>query len=389
MNGVEHRFKPGGVLLALLVGVLLVGYAWTGRLDMLWAAAALTALAVVTAASVRLSATVLASSRVERKLAPAVAGIPVKVDVRVEASQALPPSRLMLVENPPTGFLMLDPPRYSVSLLRREARWSYEAYLLPGEWCWGPPSIVVEDILGLFEARLAVGGVECMRIPPRAIGGPRRTLEEAGLVGGRTPAGRGVGTVFMYVRDYTSDDDPRYIEWKATARTGKLAVKVFEKEEFASVTLVLALSPDSLKALPGATPYEAAVDAAAILGRSLVDAGAEVSVVACSSGPPIVEHNVKTVQRLAGILSRIKPPLDPGGWSRCLRELEGVLAAMARPGRLRVAVILGDPRGVDEASSAVGGRWRVVVERFSGGENPLTSAAKVARIASRMARGAV
>lgn len=389
MEAGRLRFRPGGIALSVLVGAFLVYYAWMSSLQALWLAAALSAVAVVLAATVKSVVSILAGSSIERSIEPREAGAPVKVLVKVRAPRGIPPSRLKLEENPPSHVVLLNRPRYSISLFHGEVSWDYQAYVLPGKWCWDPPTLVAEDLLGLFEARVTVGERLCIQIPPRLRRVSRLVLEEAGVIGGRTPIGRGVGTAFLYVRDYTSDDDPRFIEWKATARTGRLAVKVFEREEFASVTVILALSPQSLQALPGATPYEAAIEAAALLSHALVDAGADVSLIVCSSGLPRLSPKLRTIHGLASTLSSIEPPLDAVGWAKCVSELEGVLAHSLRRGRRRVAVILGDPDGVSRVSEEVGGYWLVAPEIFTGSENPVEAAARIARRVARLSWRAV
>ncbi len=385
MEAGRLRFKPGGLALAVLVGALLVYYAWMSSVQALWLAAALSVVAVASAATAKSAASILAGSTVERWMEPRESGAIVRVTVRVRAPRGIPPSRLRLQENPPSHVVLAGKPGYSISIFHGAVEWAYKAYTLPGKWCWDPPTVTVEDLLGLFEASVTVGGRLCTRIPPRLRRVSRLVLEEAGVIGGKTPIGRGVGTAFLYVRDYTSDDDPRFIEWKATARTGRLAVKVFEREEFASVTMILALSPGSLQALPGATPYEAAVGAAALLGQALVDAGADVSLVVCSGGPPQVTLRVNTIHELASALSSIEPPLDWGGWRRCVNTLEAELARASRRGRRRIAVVLGDPEGVDTVSAVAGKHWIVVSKAFTGGESPVDAAARLAGKAARLA----
>ncbi len=63
-------------------------------------------------------------------------------------------------------------------------------------------------------------------------------------IGAMPSRGRGVGTQFFEVREYVPGDDFKRIEWKATARLSKLAVKELERESLRSVVMVLALDDD-------------------------------------------------------------------------------------------------------------------------------------------------
>lgn len=55
----------------------------------------------------------------------------------------------------------------------------------------------------------------------------RGHLKEMGIRGSRL---KDVGTDFESLREYTIGDDYRRIEWKATARQGKIIVKEMEAE---------------------------------------------------------------------------------------------------------------------------------------------------------------
>ncbi len=59
--------------------------------------------------------------------------------------------------------------------------------------------------------------------------------QEEYLMGVRIRRLFGQGTSFESLRSYLPDDDPRHIDWKATARTGSLMVKNYEEEPFQDV----------------------------------------------------------------------------------------------------------------------------------------------------------
>jgi uncharacterized protein (DUF58 family) len=63
-----------------------------------------------------------------------------------------------------------------------------------------------------------------------------RRLREAGL---RTVRERGEGTAFESLRDYIPGDDPRRIDWKATARRSTTIVRQFEAERSQNVMLMI------------------------------------------------------------------------------------------------------------------------------------------------------
>lgn len=381
--GVRVRPTPAGAAVALALGGLLVAYAWLARPELLQAAAAVAGLATASWAMAELAASSLAGARVERAIEP-VAG-PARVRVRLAAPLGVPPALARLRDAPPPKSQVVERPGAAASLLSRVLEWEYTVYLLPGRWCWGRPRVEARDPLSLFRAEVELaGGRECFNVAPRLAAAPQALLGAAGLQLGRPRAARGFGTSFLYIRDYTPDDDPRFIEWKSVARTGRLAVKVFEREEYASAVLVVAVSPSSLDGVPGTTAYEYAVEAAAQAGQALATAGLRVDVAACG-GSLTLARRASRGSSIAAVLSSMEPPLAPERWEECLRKLPGELEKLGGGRRGLVAILVGDRPGVEAAAQAVPERWALAVEPVEGPVNPRRlAAALLARAAGAL-----
>ena len=69
----------------------------------------------------------------------------------------------------------------------------------------------------------------------------RRKID-AELMGRYRSAFRGSGLVFSSLREYAPGDDIKHIDWKSTARTGKVYVKSYEEERQLSVVLAVDIS---------------------------------------------------------------------------------------------------------------------------------------------------
>ncbi|MBD2018970.1 DUF58 domain-containing protein, partial [Leptolyngbya sp. FACHB-36] len=65
----------------------------------------------------------------------------------------------------------------------------------------------------------------------------RLSLQSTGAV--RTAKRLGTGTEFAELREYGSGDDPRFIDWKATARRGQPLVRVLEPEQEQTLIILL------------------------------------------------------------------------------------------------------------------------------------------------------
>ena len=76
---------------------------------------------------------------------------------------------------------------------------------------------------------------------------------------------RGIGTEFESLRDYTFDDDFRWIDWKATARRKKPTVRQHEIEQNQNVIIMLDAGRLMLNAVEGMYKIDYAINAALML----------------------------------------------------------------------------------------------------------------------------
>jgi uncharacterized protein (DUF58 family) len=98
-------------------------------------------------------------------------------------------------------------------------------------------SLIDSDILARFEPQLK-------RIRLKT----RRSLD-SDLIGNYRSAFRGTGLSFAELREYTPGDEIKRIDWRATARAGKVYVKSFEEERQLSVILAVDTSASSAAGL--------------------------------------------------------------------------------------------------------------------------------------------
>lgn len=140
---------------------------------------------------------------------------------------------------------------------------------------------------------------------------------------------RGQGTEFDSLREYVVGDDPRSIDWRATARRGDVVVRTWRPERDRHVVLMLDTGRTSAARVAGAPRLETALDAALLMTalarhagdrvtllahdvrlRAGVDAGrgadALATVVAASAGlqPALVETDMPAV--VTQVLRRVR-----------------------------------------------------------------------------------
>lgn len=155
-----------------------------------------------------------------------------------------------------------------------------------------------------LKAGLVLRAVPLLRemLTPVTAGAPY----DIGLSGVRRP---GAGTQFYANKEYRMGDDLRYVDWKASSRTGKLVVKVFEREVYRNVVFVLSITSRYLKRTSNA--FDLLIGELAKLVGELVKHGTEVVVVVVShsslSAPVFVKiRSADDMSRLAECFSRVK-----------------------------------------------------------------------------------
>ncbi|MER3483527.1 MAG: DUF58 domain-containing protein [Meiothermus sp.] len=152
-----------------------------------------------------------------------------------------------------------------------------------------------------------------------------RTLPTQPFAGERTQARPGRGLEFYELRGYAQGDEPRFIDWQAYARTGRLYTRIFQAEAPARFSFFLDGSP-SMELL-GKAPYAERVFR--LLAGSAKSEGAFVwgagrfrnSINPVSDGPSAL---LKT-PRPKGVTVVITDGLDELDWPRLLQRLKHVV----------------------------------------------------------------
>jgi uncharacterized protein (DUF58 family) len=154
--------------------------------------------------------------------------------VRVRVTDDLPP--LLQREGDDVADVWVPASReervpYAVKALRR------------GDGEFGDLHLRVAGPLGLAWRQRTVGQADDVRVVPGILEvrryrllGLRNRLREAGF---RAVRQRGEGGSFESLREYVRGDDPRTVDWKASARRGNLIVRQFELERRQNVVIAI------------------------------------------------------------------------------------------------------------------------------------------------------
>lgn len=101
-------------------------------------------------------------------------------------------------------------------------------------------------------------------------------LQQAGV---RTLRRRGAGTSFAGLRDYAVGDDPRRVDWKATARRGKLTSREYTVEQGQTVLIAVDAGRLMTQLAGELSRFEHALSAALVLADVAIGSGDEVGLL--------------------------------------------------------------------------------------------------------------
>lgn len=146
--------------------------------------------------------------------------------------------------------------------------------------------------LGLWQKQMAADTNDEIKILPdlSAVRGVlASTPQQLVLEGKKIFLRRGTGTEFHSLRDYSADDDPRMINWRASARSGSLKMNVFQPERGKIVTVLLDCGRVMGVDLDDRTRLDRTLEAALVFSAVALQQGDLVSVLLFSDA---IKHYV-------------------------------------------------------------------------------------------------
>ena len=175
-------------------------------------------------------------------------GSEVRIEGSVRPEPIVRPGDLVVSIDPPGSLLERSPPTREVrdGALRFETDWwapEPMIALVP------PPSVVWRDPIGLVERRVdgIEGSLRVSRYPPELLRLGSAHLDRTTVLPGETRSRR-IGSTgeFFGIRKAEPSDPPRRLNWRASARTGRLLANEYALERTGDVVLVLDARPTEL-----------------------------------------------------------------------------------------------------------------------------------------------
>ena len=151
----------------------------------------------------------------------------------------------------------------------------------------GPTLILWRSHLGLLGLRAGVSSGNAVAIlppastPQRRAGLTHRSLRDE--LGIKPRPLRGEGREFESLREYVSGDDPRHIDWRASARHARLQVRQYQTERRHTVFVALDTGRLMGAYVDGTSKLDHAINCAAALARASIGYGDRIGFVAFDS----------------------------------------------------------------------------------------------------------
>jgi len=158
---------------------------------------------------------------------------------------------------------------------------------------------------------------------------------------------RGQGTEFDSLREYIGGDDPRSIDWRATARRGEIAVRTWRPERDRQLLLVLDTGRTSAARVGDEPRLDAAIDAALLLTAVASHAGDRVALVAHDRALRTSVDASRAGSSLATVV-RAVAPVEPHLVETDMRAIVAQATARLRRRSLVVLFTAIDPAVVTE-----------------------------------------
>jgi uncharacterized protein (DUF58 family) len=197
-----------------------------------------------------------------------------------------------------------------------------------GEGSLGDIAVRVRTPLGLVARTFRYPQTDRILVAPSLAGVKRfrwmAVHHRLATVGVRDARRRGEGRSFARLRDYVAGDDPRHIDWKATARRGHLISREFSVEQSQTVFLLIDAGR-SMTQLAGRYPrFEYALSAALLLADVAIAAGDRVGALVFDDQLRALvpaQRGVRALHALRTALVPVQPTLVEPDYTAAFRSL--------------------------------------------------------------------
>ncbi len=221
-----------------------------------------------------------------RRRMDAVLSVRARNRVRIELDHDgdFPLSGIVRDEIPATFFAESPETKLSIS---PGQKFSYDYFLVPperGEEYFRATFLRLNCPFGLAQKQIRLNTEQPVKVYPNILAlrefqllNQQGRLREAGVRKSRL---KGMGTEFESLRDYSEGDDFRKVDWKATARRGKIIVREYEVERNQAVIICIDCGRHMMAEINGVRKLDLVLDSILMMIQSAISAGDNVGLLA-------------------------------------------------------------------------------------------------------------
>lgn len=218
-----------------------------------------------------------------------------------------------------------------------------------GEYAWQGIQVRQLSTWGLAWQQWRVDSAQTVAVYPDLVGlkalSIKLALQSTGAL--RQSKKRGIGTEFSELREYNTGDDPRSIDWKATARRNRPLIRVLEPEQEQTVIILLDRGRLMTANIQGYKRFDFGLNATLALALTAIQRGDRVGVGVFDRYlttwiPP--QQGQNHFSRILDRVSRIQPELLEPDY------LGAVTTILKQQSRRALVVIITDI--IDDIASA-------------------------------------
>jgi uncharacterized protein (DUF58 family) len=115
----------------------------------------------------------------------------------------------------------------------------------------------------------------------------------------------GIGTDFQYLREYTTDDEYRKINWNATARSNSLITGVYDVEKNQNIIICIDTDRNMMSMAGGLSRLDHSVQSALVLAQVAIDKGDRVGLLIFGNDVKLFLRPAKGPSQLDKILHAV------------------------------------------------------------------------------------
>lgn len=192
--------------------------------------------------------------------------------------------RVRIIDEAPPEFQMRD--LQLSGILQAGEKWGKTYWLHPvrrGEYTFGKLHVFVASSLSLIERRYSYEGKKTVAVYPSFMA--MRKYELLAFTGRHDGGGvkkirtAGVTTTFDQIKAYVQGDDPRVVNWKATAKCNQLMVNTYTEERSQAIYCVIDKGRTMQSPFQRMTMLDYAINATLVLSNIVLKKGDRVGLL--------------------------------------------------------------------------------------------------------------